>query len=121
MDFNLNDNDKYVFDEEGYFIPPPNSEFSNYKTVFCNNFQKSNFCTYGYKCLFAHHIDQLRKPSDPIHRKVLAIFNNVGENDYKKPVKFTNYRSYYDNDNLGSSGYNKFERNLKFSNYEGKD
>ena len=43
-----------------------NIPYNNYKTVKCKYFDSEGQCKFGKNCSFAHGLDQLRGPYDPV-------------------------------------------------------
>ena len=43
-----------------------NIPYNNYKTVRCKYFELEGVCKFGKNCTFAHGMDELRAPYDPL-------------------------------------------------------
>ena len=126
------DDNKYTVDANGYFIPEEGSDISFYKTHFCNNMLKYGSCIFKHECRFAHHQDQIRKITDPVHISVLQRYKNKNKDDsygskntyFQNQYHKFNKRNDYNDDAVSvrysnydkMSGYPKFYK--RYSNYE---
>ncbi|KAF9323392.1 hypothetical protein BG006_001484, partial [Podila minutissima] len=54
---------------------PPAAVLPNYKTEFCNKFQKSGSCPFGDRCQFVHEFHELQKRGRPLTYKTRVCWS----------------------------------------------